>query len=298
MKTNEEQYFHDIFDLLKKYEYVHSLRNIDFFLQDQWKKLPNDWLLFLNDLTRDELNQLPRNGHSHPKCPETLKSFLIECGRLSVLIDEPLSMQPLPNTICKSVKQKKRHELNHLTLFIVSLCDQLNCNRVVDIGCGLGHLLRAIGNQRPLKLVGIDSDAACCSKASTSFDVHSGSEFRSKTITANATKQQLDEMLLGNESDRTAIVSLHGCGELQPTILKWFAEADRVKAPLLIAVACCYHKMSSGKDGTSINFPLSSCCSTALDTFRVSPSSLRLACQETAIRWESQSHEDHDKHER
>ena len=53
--------------------------------------------------------------------------------------------------------------------------------------------------------------------------------------------------LLGN--DRVCLIGLHCCGDLTPTIMRWFSRSvtpPSLKA--LVVVGCCYHKMADSED--------------------------------------------------
>jgi hypothetical protein len=49
---------------------------------------------------------------------------------------------------------------------------------------------------------------------------------------------------------RTAVVSLHGCGDLQPILLQEFARSPNTNEwPVLVSIGCCYHKMTLNAHG-------------------------------------------------
>ena len=56
------------------------------------------------------------------------------------------------------------------------------------------------------------------------------------------------------QPDRSAIVSLHGCGDLQTILLKLFTRLKKERVPLIFVVSCCYHKMSGIGDNLGFAF--------------------------------------------
>ncbi len=63
---------------------------------------------------------------------------------------------------------------------------------------------------------------------------------------------QLEELIrkfYGDGSIDCVLVTLHGCGDLQPMSYELFATSDFIK--VLLGVGCCYHKMAYSEEGMS-----------------------------------------------
>ncbi|KAH3875305.1 uncharacterized protein LOC127869377 isoform X1 [Dreissena polymorpha] len=107
-----------------------------------------------------------------------------------------------------------------------------------------------------------------------------------------------------NRQLRVCMIGLHCCGDLTPTILRYFVRTDWITS--LCCVSCCYHRMEySEADKCISNFPMSDTLGRQLRAFqqnhpefRLSPFAMRLAAQETRSRWQHQSSEDHNVHTR
>lgn len=56
----------------------------------------------------------------------------------------------------KHVKSKKRHEILLISKLVAGVAHEEECRSVVDIGSGLGHLVRALSYRYNLDAVGIE----------------------------------------------------------------------------------------------------------------------------------------------
>ncbi|KAG9345297.1 hypothetical protein JZ751_009843 [Albula glossodonta] len=66
----------------------------------------------------------------------------------------------------KHVKPKKQHEISKLGTLVKQLCDLTECNSVVDVGSGQGHLTRFLSFGLGLSVTGIEADPALVAMAS------------------------------------------------------------------------------------------------------------------------------------
>lgn len=105
------------------------------------------------------------------------------------------------------------------------------------------------------------------------------------------------------EEEEICVVGLHSCGELSVHMLNMFTELKVAK--LLIVLPCCYHKLEVKIDSEKeyfINFPLSTALKKIISIESIDSGDflkrtfLRLACQETADRWNFMEEEAHTSH--
>jgi hypothetical protein len=99
------------------------------------------------------------------------------------------------------------------------------------------------------------------------------------------------------------LFGLHSCGDLSITAINLFFKMPEVRS--LLIMPCCYHKMQYVDDSSSNfkNFPVSRCLQDTFNTIEnheaiFNRPFLRLACQQTAARWQEMSVEDHRVHGR
>ncbi|CAD5213623.1 unnamed protein product [Bursaphelenchus okinawaensis] len=138
----------------------------------------------------------------------------------------------------RKLSYKKSVELDLFGQFLVEKCVENKIDRVLDVGCGLGHLLGWIGEKLPnLELVGVDCNDSFCDKGTK---IYGQVKFNVLEISLENCQDFLD--LLQNTGKRTALISLHGCGDLQETLIKAFLKCNISKVPLLLTIGCCYHK--------------------------------------------------------
>uniref|UniRef100_A0A915PJP9 Methyltransferase domain-containing protein n=1 Tax=Setaria digitata TaxID=48799 RepID=A0A915PJP9_9BILA len=212
--------------------------------------------------------------------------------RLTAVLPDALS-QFTPSLIhgnC-SMTIKKRHEVGNLTVLLLDYCKYYGINRIVDVGCGVGHLVSQLS--RHCKVVGIDCNEDFCQRARKSCAY---AEIICLTITCDgAEDQNLSKFLSGDEYDRTAVVSLHGCGDLQPALLRYFCKLDRNRVPLIFTIPCCYHKMLN-LEKEVFHWIMSDEIKRRSISCEVLPvSALRLACQKHIYNWPSSDRE-REKH--
>ncbi|XP_076081227.1 uncharacterized protein LOC143052160 [Mytilus galloprovincialis] len=111
-------------------------------------------------------------------------------------------------------------------------------------------------------------------------------------------KQTCDSSAPGHDLPSILMIGLHCCGDLTPTMMKFFSSLDDIKG--LCCVSCCYHRMKFDETQKRFdNFPLSSTLKTVLEnkqTWSLNSYAMRLAAQETRSRWRNQTTQDHEYH--
>ncbi|KAK7074841.1 hypothetical protein SK128_000269 [Halocaridina rubra] len=131
------------------------------------------------------------------------------------------------------------------------------------------------------------------------------------------------EPSLNKPSSTIMLLGLHSCADLSPLMIEIFKDSPEIKS--LVLLSCCYHKMrqkgqiyhlnSQSSDSFCSkttgalymntcnnfqNFPLSSGLKRIMEKkkFSVSVYGLRLAAQESGLRWSGFTQDDHLTHER
>uniref|UniRef100_A0A1I8EL64 Methyltranfer_dom domain-containing protein n=2 Tax=Wuchereria bancrofti TaxID=6293 RepID=A0A1I8EL64_WUCBA len=289
-----------IVDFILKNKFLYDYPNVKFLSNNLWERIPRNWLEYLEKLNNEELNLFPFQKPT-PYCPETLLEFHVASNEIFIHQSNSCLAAVLPDNLsqfgtpliqgnsCMTVK--KRHEIENFTVLLMAYCKLYGINRIVDVGCGVGHLIKELS--RHCKVVGIDCNEKFCQRARKSCAY---AEIICLTIICDGTEdQKLLEFLSGDEHDRTAVVSLHGCGDLQPTLLRHFCKLDRNRVPLIFTIPCCYHKMSNLKK-EMFHWAMSNEIKQRSISCEVLPvSALRLACQKHISSWPS-SDKDRKKH--
>ncbi|KAM7382874.1 hypothetical protein PAMP_002572 [Pampus punctatissimus] len=175
---------------LSQYSHVSDSYIIEFFTEDLWHTLPTSWQPVLQDLTYPQIADLLLDAtHGDRRYPSVWPLSLLafratahalafprECrperGSLAGLVkpEEFLENQSqsslLGHIFRKHVKPKKQHEIRKLGLLVKQLCDQTDCNSVVDVGSGQGHLTRFLSFGLGLSVAAIEADRALVAMAS------------------------------------------------------------------------------------------------------------------------------------
>lgn len=75
----------------------------------------------------------------------------------SLNITNCLQCPKLEKIFLKHVKLKKRHEISEMSGLVCEIADNCKCSSVVDVGSGLGHLVRTLSYKYGLKTLGIEA---------------------------------------------------------------------------------------------------------------------------------------------
>uniref|UniRef100_A0AC35U8B3 Methyltranfer_dom domain-containing protein n=1 Tax=Rhabditophanes sp. KR3021 TaxID=114890 RepID=A0AC35U8B3_9BILA len=269
-------------EYLTKYDFLYKGSNTKFLSDKQYDWFPEEWSDFFrdNNLDFNELKGLLLSNQI--ECPQTLVDFIQKSRQLTELKDTTESTPRISKENNK-INYKKQAELYGMSSIVSKLCIKHNIKRVVDVGCGVGHLLRAIQCHLPnLEYIGIECDTILCEKATNNSNgVHSNIKFVKLRIDLT-TDPKVVEGIFCPENGATAIISLHGCGDLQQTLFDIYLSLPKEKNPLIVSVGCCYHKMVN-------HIPV------FVNNSVWSVQALRLACQERLSYFRLMSQDDHQR---
>ncbi|XP_077430899.1 methyltransferase-like protein 25B [Vanacampus margaritifer] len=183
-----------ITSFLSQYRYLSESYIIEFFTEDLWHKLPVRWQSVLQDLSYPQVAELllldAGHGHRRYSCvwPLSLLAFRAAAHSLAFPRSswqsrtcannpaKPKEFQENPNqssllahAFRKHVKPKKQHEIRELGTLVKQLCERTECNLVVDVGSGQGHLTRYLSFGLGLSVTAIEADPTLVATA-TKFD--------------------------------------------------------------------------------------------------------------------------------
>ncbi|VDD89471.1 unnamed protein product [Enterobius vermicularis] len=284
-------------NFLREFSYLYESPNIRFLADKQWQRPPVEfgytlenrfqWLQFLSGLDNEQLNQLPF-APCTANSPPSLQDFIRRSKEVSHLpvfsfccFDNCLENEKRNDLYCSGIKAKKLHEIENFALILKEYCRRYCIKRIIDVGCGIGHLLNYLADE--FEVVGVECDERLCCVGR-----HRYSSINYRNLKLN--RESLGDTHIlsffeGTEPDRSAIVSLHGCGDLQTILLKLFTRLKKERVPLIFVVSCCYHKMS-GIDEEVAAWALSDCVRKISPSgWRLRRSGLRLGSQKQICSW-------------
>ncbi|XP_030606000.1 methyltransferase-like protein 25B [Archocentrus centrarchus] len=175
---------------LSQYSHLSDSYIIEFFTEDLWHTLPSSWQPVLQDLSYPQIADLLLDATNEDRryplvWPLSLLAFRATAHALafpresrsegqrvlgSVKPEEFLENRSqsslLGHIFRKHVKPKKQHEIRKLGMLVKQLCDQTDCNRVVDVGSGQGHLTRFLSFGLGLSVTAIEADQTLVTMAS------------------------------------------------------------------------------------------------------------------------------------
>uniref|UniRef100_A0A3P8RWW8 Methyltransferase like 25B n=1 Tax=Amphiprion percula TaxID=161767 RepID=A0A3P8RWW8_AMPPE len=175
---------------LSQYRHLSESYIIEFFTEDLWHTLPSSWQAVLQELSYPQIADLfldaTNEDRRYPSVwPLSLLAFRATAHALAFPREcrheqgrGASSMKPkefqenqsqsslLGHIFRKHVKPKKQHEIRKLGMLVKQLCDQTDCNRVVDVGSGQGHLTRFLSFGLGLSVTAIEADHTLVTMAS------------------------------------------------------------------------------------------------------------------------------------
>ncbi|KAI6235732.1 Aa-trans domain-containing protein [Aphelenchoides besseyi] len=169
---------------------------------------------------------------------ETLNDFLKSIMFFSLWKYEDRTPTLRSSYMIDGVKPNKCLQIQYFGEFLSSVCSKYEIHRLVDIGCGIGHLLGWLSKRTQLELIGIDRDDGLCKKGAAMYP-------EVKFHNVDCTLESTFKELIAVPDKRTAVVSLHGCGDVQETLIRGFCRINSDEVPILITVGCCYHKITN-----------------------------------------------------
>ncbi|KAI5106199.1 protein RRNAD1 isoform X1, partial [Silurus meridionalis] len=178
----------NLVSFLSRYKHISDSYIIEFFSENLWETLPEEWRKALQDLSPAQVANLLLDRETKNRVyPSVWPLSLLAlratahtlafprmspatCSKDTVKPDEFDSNSSqsslLGHIFRKHVKPKKQHEIRKLGMLVKQLCDQTRCSSVVDVGSGQGHLTRFLSFGLGLDVTAIEADPNLVSMAS------------------------------------------------------------------------------------------------------------------------------------
>ncbi|XP_065898432.1 methyltransferase-like protein 25B isoform X2 [Dysidea avara] len=294
---------------LDVHRWLLDMRIVDFFTECHWDKLPHCWQQSFSHYELEDVCQLLLACQQGSVVwPLSLMSFAVCCHALSLQRQPATPPEPAANR-SKHVKPKKQHEVNLLSEVIHQLTEQLNCQHVIDIGSGHGHLARHLAFHHQLNVITVEADSSHFKPASK-FDREVEEELEKKArrgvsvnncgklqhiihhIKPDSGYKEVTELLqhcvgvadksvgVADSKQIAVLAGLHTCGDLSATMLRMFCSSPQIVG--LVNVGCCYMKLTSASStephpSSPIGYPVSKAVM-SLDGHWLSYEARELAC--------------------
>ncbi|XP_019896881.2 protein RRNAD1 isoform X2 [Esox lucius] len=162
----------------------------EFFSENLWDTLPVKWQQVISDLTPPQIADLlldrwnvnrsyscvwplsllsfraTAHALAFPRKPQRKRGHDVDTVKSEEFLENQSQSSLLGHIFRKHVKPKKQHEIQRLGTLVRRLCDLTDCNSVVDVGSGQGHLTRFLSFGLGLSVTGIEADPTLVSMAS------------------------------------------------------------------------------------------------------------------------------------
>lgn len=210
-----------------------------------------DWLLGLDAVT---LHDCERYGLHRAKTPCNMPTDLRLLCELVVSASMALGRhgdKPTGECSCScSLRQsaEKAVQVNALLSAVGARCDLSRVRRVVDVGCGKGHLTAALRKALGVPALGLDFDVGLLEAGRALYpDV----TFEARDIVVDGLPCEAGDLVVG----------LHPCGCLGEAVVSAVSKRHKAsdgRGAALLMVPCCWHKQRAPR-----REPLSTPCTLA-----------------------------------
>ena len=210
-----------------------------------------EWATFLEALPLADVEACEKNGlhwcaNVSDSAPTSLKRLCEAVRAASQALGRGLRDGPHSETLpCahRAWRQsaEKSTQVSALLASVASRLDLSRVRRVVDVGCGKGHLVARLSSALGVPALGIDVDEALLATARATYPAVEAFECRD-VVTSGLGCVEGD-----------LVVGLHPCGALGETIVRAVGEHGGCA---LLMVPCCWHKQGSA---ACVREPLSAC---------------------------------------
>ncbi|XP_049525858.1 methyltransferase-like protein 25B isoform X3 [Dermacentor silvarum] len=260
---------------LSEFSWIYNARMTDLLIAGTLDAVPAEWVNHLEKLSGEELGKVPF-GLIKSDWPSSLQSFVSRAVKLGEarFLEPPSELVSkktvLPPAWRQGLTPKKQLELEWLATLVADTCIAAQCGRVLDVGAGVGHLARVLHHRYGFTVLGIDCDASHLPKAQERLRNSGCTEnvhyFTLQVDDSAATVEKVHHLLrncpdhvpcaCGEEykfvkelttKNRYVLVSLHGCGQLSPGLMRLFHALPELEA--LVCIGCCYHKATQLDNG-------------------------------------------------
>ncbi|XP_012273858.1 methyltransferase-like protein 25 [Orussus abietinus] len=309
-ETAERKYFLGSLKLFSESRWLYEDPVTKLLLRGHLDNFPEGWLEALKDLDCRELNEFVVKKTTKEFWPKSLNDFVEACSDVDKLNYKKSSLElniELSKQCFRGLSPKKWHEICHLTQLVHEQCSLQGIDVIVDLGAGLGYICQLLHELYGYRVLGLEASPRNTESAKGRQEkYHPLSRNAVKFVCCKVNENSIEiiESLLREhfeECQNVGLIGLHACGDLSVDALKAFSKM--AAARLLVLMSCCYHKMAPAETGEFFcHFPLSVELREALEEFGKSGGMflerpfLRLACQESAERWNDASEELHRKH--
>lgn len=267
-KRHVEKQLENCYELYKYFEWLTDAYVLDFYNEECWQKLPNCWQKDLECLDPMSISNI-LSFKEQLAIKKVLPLSLLSLRRFVQHFDIPRQQRiyaprkwddKLEKLLWKHMKPKKQHEIKTLAHITYENAVKANCQHVVDVGSGLGHLCRSLAYGYGLKVCGIEAQKALgesARKLDSQFEsfarkIQPEQTFHTPVhvnmlITAELTASAFVEVIKiaigeSNMIGGLGIVALHACGDLCSYLLKLYDASEKIR--FLNIVGCCYMKLS------------------------------------------------------
>lgn len=280
------------YKIYQQYGWLLNAYVSDYYVSDYWKQLPQSWRVSLENLKPEvlaniidpaaaftEFQILPLSllslrqslrYLSLPRAQEFLYADQLKPTHSLLYNKNVMQNDHFKNCFWKRIKLKKRHEIQLIAKMCYKLANETQCNYIVDVGSGLGHLSRILCYMYGFRVCALEAQEYLTTEARKLDDLmknkmknYFDDSINKLRVTHLNVKvktncdgsdilEAVKEAFSSNDNIQFGIVGLHPCGNLGPTLLRLFKHSSQVK--FLNIVGCCYMKL------TTPGYPLSNYC--------------------------------------
>lgn len=231
-----EKQFNQIKEFLRRHQFLQEMEVLDRY-GHAIPAMYTNWSQALKNLKVIDLINL-QNSFEVLKIPDQeLRTFIQQCAELGEINSLQFVVRDFHPFIKRKMSLKKVHEVQ----WFLGLFHNSSISQFFDIGSGMGHLSCAL-------LSDASHRKSLCLDANFQYQLTGREkikrwspnllerlEFRQAVVDENLILQQ-------NKLRPSAILGLHGCGNLSVDVLRAFQRNELTAA---VSFGCCYHKLDT-----------------------------------------------------
>jgi len=227
----------DLASFLSAHAFLYDFSNVRVLAEGRLGRLPDEWRTTLED------DQLRTAWTRKPeRVPDVLRLFLQKRTDLLRRAEHFVQVADAnaDSTVLAGVSlntkatPKKVAEVSAFSSLVARMCRSQGVTCLIDAGCGLALLGRALTSLHGVRVIGVESNSATCGGARTRME-KSGGVGRHEILCG-----RLGHAFPPPELKAEAVVGLHCCGDLTSDALDLFAL--RTSMDFAAVIPCCYHR--------------------------------------------------------
>lgn len=249
---NYRNQINSIINFLSKYEPIWNYEVLQQY-PNSLAGFKQEWIDNLESLSNEELFDIDCGHYKkvdnlHPELKELFTSIT---NLSSVPFHESASDHKYPDFAFWKVGEKKKHEITKVVSLVDSFLKESQCDKLIDIGGGQGHMARTFSQFHDIETFSIDRDKSFQESGKIRLQKYPEPVGSRPMHFVSLEFNENDEQVKKLFSHNSFSIGLHTCGPLANSHLKASIQNSTLG---LLNFGCCYNRMDPKKDFPQSNY--------------------------------------------